>query len=31
MLVQLERDYSNANPDERWEDFYARGLVEGFS
>ncbi len=27
-LVQLDRDYVAVSPDERWEDFYARGLVE---
>jgi hypothetical protein len=27
LLVQLDRDFSTASPDERWEDFYARGLV----
>jgi len=27
-LVQLDRDYLAAGTDERWEDFYAHGLVE---
>jgi len=26
-LVQLDRDYLAAGPDERWEDYYARGLA----
>jgi hypothetical protein len=26
-LVQLDRDYTNAHPDEPWEDWYARGLI----
>ena len=29
-LVQLDRDYSGQHPDERWEDFYARGLLTHF-
>jgi len=29
-LVQLDRDYVAASPEERWEDYYARGLVERF-
>jgi hypothetical protein len=29
-LVQLDRDYAIAAPAERWEDVYARGLVEQF-
>jgi hypothetical protein len=24
-------DYTNASPPERWEDFYARALLEHFS
>jgi hypothetical protein len=28
MLVQLDREYRELDPDERWEDHYARGLVE---
>jgi hypothetical protein len=26
-LVQLDRDYTAEQPDERWEDWYARELV----
>jgi len=29
-LVELEREHAAANTDERWEDWYARGLVERF-
>src|SRR5579862_8707320 len=29
-LVELDREYTAATPDERWEDFYARGLVARF-
>lgn len=29
LLVQLDRDYTAASPDERWEDHYARELVAG--
>jgi hypothetical protein len=25
-LVQLDREYAAENPEERWEDWYARGL-----
>jgi len=27
-LVQLDRDYTAARPDERWEDWYAARLAE---
>jgi hypothetical protein len=27
LLVALDREYGEASPDERWEDFYARELV----
>ena len=27
-LVQLDRDYTAASPDERWEDWYAARLGE---
>jgi hypothetical protein len=27
-LVQLDRDYTEAAPDERWEDWYAERLAE---
>ena len=30
-LVELDRGYTAAEPGERWEDFYARGLVERFA
>jgi hypothetical protein len=30
-LVRLDRDYTAAAPDERWEDFYARELLAHFS
>lgn len=30
MLVRLDKEYTAASPDERWEDLYARGLVEYF-
>lgn len=31
VLVRLDKEYSDQKPDERWEDFYARGLVSHFS
>jgi hypothetical protein len=31
MLVKLDNDYTQASPMERWEDFYARVLLEHFS
>jgi hypothetical protein len=27
LLVELDRDYTENEPDERWEDYYARELV----
>jgi hypothetical protein len=30
LLVQLDRDYTGASPDERWEVYYARELVARF-
>jgi hypothetical protein len=30
MLVLLDRDYTAESPDERFEDYYARRLVEHF-
>jgi hypothetical protein len=30
MLVRLDKKYTMESPDERWEDFYARGLLEHF-
>jgi hypothetical protein len=29
-LVELDREYVATSPDERWEDWYARGLRERF-
>jgi hypothetical protein len=29
VLVQLDRDYTREDPDEAWEDYYARRLLEG--
>lgn len=31
MLVQLDKDYGNERPDEKWEDYYARRLLEHFA
>jgi hypothetical protein len=31
MLVKLDNDYTQASPPERWEDHYARALLEHFS
>jgi hypothetical protein len=31
MLVKLDGDYTQGSPAERWEDFYARALLERFS
>jgi hypothetical protein len=28
MLVALDREYAERNPEERWEDYYARQIVE---
>jgi hypothetical protein len=30
MLVRLDKKYTIESPDEKWEDFYARGLLEHF-
>ena len=30
-LVELDREHTAAGTDERWEDSYARGLVERFA
>ena len=30
MLVRLDKKYTMEGPDEKWEDFYARGLLEHF-
>jgi hypothetical protein len=29
-LVALDKEYAELGPAERWEDYYARGLVERF-
>ncbi|MGH2691243.1 MAG: hypothetical protein ACRDHM_01940 [Actinomycetota bacterium] len=29
-LVELDREYSDQGPDQKWEDFYASRLVERF-
>jgi hypothetical protein len=31
LLVRLDKEYTSARPEQRWEDFYAAGLVEHFS
>jgi hypothetical protein len=31
MLVKVDNDYTQTSPTERWEDFYARALLEHFS
>jgi hypothetical protein len=31
MLVKLDGDYTKESPAERWEEFYARALLEHFS
>jgi hypothetical protein len=30
-LVTLDRDFTSGRPDERWEDYYARRLLERFA
>ena len=30
MLVKLDKDYTAVQPDEKFEDYYARGLLEHF-
>jgi hypothetical protein len=30
-LVELDREFTAAKPDGRWEDYYARGLIARFS
>lgn len=30
MLVKLDRDFTETKPDEPWERFYARALIEHF-
>ena len=31
LLVELDRQYSERRPDQRWEDFYAEELLRHFS
>jgi len=31
LLVQLDKDYTGSKPDEAWEDWYARRLVDHFA
>jgi hypothetical protein len=31
LLVKLDKDYNEQAPAEKWEDFYARGLLEHFA
>ena len=31
MLVKLDKDYAAQQPGERWEDYYARKLIEHFA
>jgi hypothetical protein len=31
LLVELDRDYTESNSDERWEDYYARRIIEHLS
>jgi hypothetical protein len=31
MLVSLDKEYTRVAPEDRWEDFYARGLIEHFA
>jgi hypothetical protein len=31
LLVRLDREYVERNPEEAWETFYARGILEHFS
>jgi hypothetical protein len=30
MLVRLDKKHTMESPDEKWEDYYARGLLEHF-
>jgi hypothetical protein len=30
MLVRLDKEYTAESPDEKFEDYYARGLIEHF-
>jgi hypothetical protein len=31
MLVKLDKDYAAENPDEKWENYYARAVVDHFA
>jgi hypothetical protein len=31
LLVKLDKDYTAEKPDERWEDYYARAVVDHFA
>jgi hypothetical protein len=31
MLVKLDKDYTAQQPSDRWEDYYARRLMEYFA
>lgn len=31
MLVRLDKEFTERAPDQRWQDFYAAGLLEHFS
>ncbi|MGH2662077.1 MAG: hypothetical protein ACRDH8_04605 [Actinomycetota bacterium] len=31
LLVRLDKEYTEEGPDEKWEDYYARGLVKRFT
>lgn len=31
MLVKLDKDYTREKPEEKWEDYYAKELVEYFT
>jgi hypothetical protein len=31
LLVEFDRDYTASNPEERWEDYYARRIIERLS
>jgi hypothetical protein len=31
LLVRLDKEYTERRPDQRWEDFYARALLDHFA
>jgi hypothetical protein len=31
LLVRLEKEYAERRPDQPWEDYYARGLLDHFA